>query len=416
MSPIYIGLLAGMAARYAVKLKFRAGFDDALDVVGVHFVGGLVGSLLIGLFADPAYFGLDFKEGLFYGGGLSLLGEQLLANGVAIVWSFALTLGDHDRAEAHHGRAGVRGDRDARTRLRRARRDRRITERRGTTTMKLITAIIKPFKLDDVKNTLVRLGVNGMTTTEVAGFGRQRGHTETYRGTEYKLDFIPKVRVEVVVDDDAAASVTDAIIDAAATGKIGDGKIWISTLDDVIRIRTQRAGHRRNLGAAAEEQGEAAAAVGADRHPETADPPSQAVDERIEGVTAGRAIPPHRLLQLGVPDHVAFLAQQDGDDRGLGRAEPHGHPGAMQHPVLVDERPVDAQQFVEAQQLARPGDHVGGGRRHPHPVLVHAQGRRWLGVGGDEQHPRHAGTRQRVTHSGVCRPVHELDGHGAQVE
>ena len=108
--------------------------------------------------------------------------------------------------------------------------------------MKLITAIIKPFKLDDVKNALVGLGVNGMTTTEVAGFGRQRGHTETYRGTEYKLDFIPKVRVEVIVDDDAAASVTDAIIDAAATGKIGDGKIWVSTLDDLIRIRTRERG------------------------------------------------------------------------------------------------------------------------------------------------------------------------------
>jgi len=108
--------------------------------------------------------------------------------------------------------------------------------------MKLITAIIKPFKLDDVKNALVGLGVNGMTTTEVAVFGRQRGHTETYRGTEYKLDFIPKVRVEVVVDDDAAASVTDAIIDAAATGKIGDGKIWVSTLDDLIRIRTRERG------------------------------------------------------------------------------------------------------------------------------------------------------------------------------
>jgi len=93
MSPIYIGLIAGFACSYAVKLKFRAGFDDALDVVGVHFVGGLIGSLLIGLFADPAYFGLDFGEGLFYGGGLSLLGEQLLANVVAIVWSFALTLG-----------------------------------------------------------------------------------------------------------------------------------------------------------------------------------------------------------------------------------------------------------------------------------------------------------------------------------
>src|SRR6478735_6385615 len=93
MSPIYIGLIAGFACSYAVKLKFRAGFDDALDVVGVHFVGGLIGSLLIGFFADPAYFGLDFKEGLFYGGGLSLLGEQLLANVAAMVWSFALTMG-----------------------------------------------------------------------------------------------------------------------------------------------------------------------------------------------------------------------------------------------------------------------------------------------------------------------------------
>ena len=93
VSPIFIGVIAGVICCYAVKIKFKAGFDDALDVVGVHFVGGLVGSLLIGLFADPAFFGLEFKEGLFYGGGLRLLGEQLLANVVAIVWSFALTFG-----------------------------------------------------------------------------------------------------------------------------------------------------------------------------------------------------------------------------------------------------------------------------------------------------------------------------------
>jgi ammonium transporter, Amt family len=92
-SPIYIGLIAGTICCYAVKFKHKAGYDDALDVVGVHFVGGLVGSLLIGFFADPEFFELGFKEGLFYGGGLSLLGEQLLANGVAIVWSFALTYG-----------------------------------------------------------------------------------------------------------------------------------------------------------------------------------------------------------------------------------------------------------------------------------------------------------------------------------
>jgi nitrogen regulatory protein P-II 1 len=108
--------------------------------------------------------------------------------------------------------------------------------------MKLITAIVKPFKLDDVKSALVGLGVTGMTTTEVAGFGRQRGHTETYRGTEYQLDFIPKVRIEVVVDDDSVGAVTEAIIDAAATGKIGDGKIWVSPIEDIIRIRTRERG------------------------------------------------------------------------------------------------------------------------------------------------------------------------------
>ena len=91
MSPIWIGLIAGVVCSFAVSLKFKAGYDDALDVVGVHFVGGLVGSLLIGFFADPAYFGLEFKEGLFYGGGLGLLGEQALANGVVIVFSFVVT-------------------------------------------------------------------------------------------------------------------------------------------------------------------------------------------------------------------------------------------------------------------------------------------------------------------------------------
>ena len=91
--PIFIGAIAGAVCCYAVKVKFKAGFDDALDVVGVHFVGGLVGSLLIGFFANPNFFDLGFKEGLFYGGGLSLLGEQILANAVAMVWSFAVTFG-----------------------------------------------------------------------------------------------------------------------------------------------------------------------------------------------------------------------------------------------------------------------------------------------------------------------------------
>ena len=109
--------------------------------------------------------------------------------------------------------------------------------------MKLVTAIIKPFKLDDVKEALRALGVAGMTVSEVQGFGRQRGHTEVYRGTEYTVDFVPKVRVEVLADDDEAAGVAQAIVEAARTEKIGDGKVWLVPVDGVTRIRTGEMGH-----------------------------------------------------------------------------------------------------------------------------------------------------------------------------
>ena len=108
--------------------------------------------------------------------------------------------------------------------------------------MKLVTAIVKPFKLDDVKSALEALGVQGMTVSEVQGFGRQRGHTEVYRGAEYTVDFVPKVRVEVLVDDADAAGVVDAIVTAAHTGSIGDGKVWTTTADDVVRVRTGERG------------------------------------------------------------------------------------------------------------------------------------------------------------------------------
>lgn len=104
--------------------------------------------------------------------------------------------------------------------------------------MKLITAIIKPFKLDDVRESLLEIGVAGMTITEVKGFGRQKGHTELYRGAEYVVDFLPKIKIEIATTDDMAHAIVDAIILAANTGKIGDGKIFISPLDNVIRIRT----------------------------------------------------------------------------------------------------------------------------------------------------------------------------------
>jgi nitrogen regulatory protein P-II 2 len=108
--------------------------------------------------------------------------------------------------------------------------------------MKLITAIIKPFKLDDVREAISEIGIHGITVTEVKGFGRQRGHTELYRGAEYVVDFLPKVKLEIAVSDEMLDQALEAIVQAARTGKIGDGKIFISTLDEVVRIRTGETG------------------------------------------------------------------------------------------------------------------------------------------------------------------------------
>ena len=108
--------------------------------------------------------------------------------------------------------------------------------------MKLVTAVIKPFKLDDVKGALHGLGVAGMTVAEVQGHGRQRGHTEVYRGAEYVIDFVPKVRIELVVDDGDVQRVVDAIVEAARTGQIGDGKVWTTSVDELVRIRTGERG------------------------------------------------------------------------------------------------------------------------------------------------------------------------------
>ncbi|WP_226365985.1 P-II family nitrogen regulator [Pseudonocardia sp. ICBG162] len=108
--------------------------------------------------------------------------------------------------------------------------------------MKLVTAIVKPFVLGDVKDALEELGVLGLTTSEVQGFGRQKGHTEVYRGAEYSVDFVPKVRVEVVVDDALQDKVVDAVVEAARTGKIGDGKVWVTPVETVVRVRTGERG------------------------------------------------------------------------------------------------------------------------------------------------------------------------------
>ncbi len=108
--------------------------------------------------------------------------------------------------------------------------------------MKMVEAIIKPFKLDEVKEALTKAGIHGMTVEEVKGFGRQKGHTELYRGAEYSVDFLPKVKIEVIVADDLAAKVVEAITNSARTGKIGDGKIFVTNIDEVVRIRTGETG------------------------------------------------------------------------------------------------------------------------------------------------------------------------------
>jgi nitrogen regulatory protein PII len=109
--------------------------------------------------------------------------------------------------------------------------------------MKKIEAIIKPFKLEDVKEALSEIGIQGMTVTEVKGFGRQKGHTEIYRGSEYTVDFLPKVKLEIIVDDEQAASVVDTIVKTANTGKIGDGKVFVSPVEEAVRIRTGERGN-----------------------------------------------------------------------------------------------------------------------------------------------------------------------------
>ena len=117
-----------------------------------------------------------------------------------------------------------------------------LPDSNGRHDMKLITAIVKPFKLEDVKNAVEAVGLEGLTVSEASGHGRQRGHTEVYRGAEYTVDLVPKVRIEVLTPDDQADAVVDAIVGAANTGQIGDGKVWVTTVDDVVRVRTGERG------------------------------------------------------------------------------------------------------------------------------------------------------------------------------
>ena len=205
---------------YAVGLKWRFGYDDSLDVVGVHLVGGIVGTVLIGLLSTASAPGAI--DGLFYGGGIKPLVVQTLTALFAILWSGVFTLvialaikytigwrisddEEHEGVDySEHGESAYEIGGPGSVRLtpsqRCARHHQDIGSGRGER-MKLITAVIKPHKWEDVREALETFGVTGMTVSEVSGYGRQKGHTEVYRGAEYDIALVPKIRIEIVVDD-----------------------------------------------------------------------------------------------------------------------------------------------------------------------------------------------------------------------
>ena len=262
---IAIGAVAGAVCAWAVGLKFKLGLDDSLDVVGVHLVGGIVGTLLIGLFSTSD--GAGGIDGLFYGGGLGSLGDQALGALIAIVWSGVATtiiglaikftmgwrVSEEDEVNgidlAEHGEsaydlhtgvggAGGSGGGVLAGPHHQGRRD----------PVKLVTAVIKPHKWEDVREALETFGVTGMTVSEVSGYGRQKGHTEVYRGAEYDIALVPKIRIEIVVDDADAADVVGIVTKTAQTGRIGDGKVWVSPVETVVRVRTGDRDGARDLG------------------------------------------------------------------------------------------------------------------------------------------------------------------------
>ena len=255
---IAIGAVAGIVCACGGRPEVQARLDDSLDVVGVHLVGGLIGTLLIGfLSTSTAPGGID---GLFYGGGFASLGDQALAAWFTIVWTGVLTTIIAPGHQVHDRLAGRRGGRGRGHRLRPARRDgvrpphqrpaarldrrprrhdgRRPAKSRRSQRMKLVTAVIKPHKWEDVREALETFGVTGMTVSEVSGYGRQKGHTEVYRGAEYDIALVPKIRIEIVVDDGDAEDVVGIVVKTAQTGRIGDGKVWVSPVETVVRVRT----------------------------------------------------------------------------------------------------------------------------------------------------------------------------------
>ncbi|CAM5736969.1 hypothetical protein SALBM311S_07190 [Streptomyces alboniger] len=259
LGAIAVGAIAGVGCAAAVGLKYKFGYDDSLDVVGVHMIGGILGSLLIGFFATGK--GQSTATGVFYGDhSFTQLWKQFAGVGAVLAYSLIasailafLARQDH-RYAGHRGRGGLgyRPGRARRDRIRLQRRRRRcrrsLRSRPGRDAeqeggrMKLITAVVKPHRLDEIKEALQAFGVHGLTVTEASGYGRQRGHTEVYRGAEYTVDLVPKIRIEVLAEDDDAEQLIDVIVKAARTGKIGDGKVWSLPVETAVRVRTGERG------------------------------------------------------------------------------------------------------------------------------------------------------------------------------
>jgi ammonia channel protein AmtB/nitrogen regulatory protein PII len=249
---VIIGVLAALIPFFfVVKVKKMLGYDDALDAFGVHAVGGTLGALLSGFFADPSVNGNIAKganpastNGLveLVANGTAWL-EQLKAIGVTLTLAVAgsfligglvkLTIGLRPGREVEASGLDVNEHGEEATSW-------KLDPER--TDMKKLEAIIKPFKLEELREALTALGIEGMTVSEVRGFGRQKGHTEIYRGSEYTVDFLPKIKVEVVIPDPLVESACAAIVGAARTGKIGDGKVFVLDVEHAVRIRTDEIG------------------------------------------------------------------------------------------------------------------------------------------------------------------------------
>ncbi len=249
-SAMIMAVAAGIVPFFAVVyLKKMIGYDDALDTFGVHGVGGTMGAILTGIFASTEVNSVVTPE----------IKANLLVSAVPGDRCDGSPLGrrhsDHRlHREIHHRPASFRGNgirRSGHDGTRRRRLPSRLiggVNRYVLIVMKKIEAIIKPFKLEEVKDALADLGIEGMTVSEVKGFGRQKGHTEIYRGSEYTVDFLPKIKIEVVLADSLLESAVAAIVKAAKTGKIGDGKVFVSPVEEAIRIRTDETGEKAVLG------------------------------------------------------------------------------------------------------------------------------------------------------------------------